>query len=119
MTRTFSTDLLINGKRRHGKEKPDVGRFNVTKNEADRSAFKTPTLRSIELSAPYFHDGSVATLQEVVAIYARGGRLISGGPLAGDGARNPHKDPRIRGFAISNAETVHGFLSPTALAKKA
>jgi cytochrome c peroxidase len=58
----------------HGKEKPDVGRFNVTKDEADRGAFKTPTLRSIELSGPYFHDGSAATLKEAVRYMASGGK---------------------------------------------
>jgi len=58
----------------HGKATPDVGRFNVTKNEADRGAFKTPTLRSAALSAPYFHDGSVATLREAVAYMASGGK---------------------------------------------
>lgn len=57
-----------------GKERPDPGRFNVTKNEADRGAFKTPTLRATELSAPYFHDGSVATLREAVRLMAAGGK---------------------------------------------
>lgn len=56
-----------------GKAKPDPGRFNVTKNEADSSAFKTPTLRSIALRAPYFHDGSRATLEEAVRFMAAGG----------------------------------------------
>ncbi|HYN60854.1 MAG TPA: cytochrome c peroxidase [Rubrivivax sp.] len=57
-----------------GKSKPDVGRFNVTKDEADRGAFKTPTLRSVELSAPYFHDGSAATLKDAVGYMASGGK---------------------------------------------
>lgn len=56
-----------------GKSKPDPGRFNVTKNEADTGAFKTPTLRSVELGAPYFHDGSRATLEEAVRFMAAGG----------------------------------------------
>ena len=56
-----------------GKAKPDPGRFNVTRNEADTSAFKTPTLRSIALRAPYFHDGSRATLEEAVRFMATGG----------------------------------------------
>jgi cytochrome c peroxidase len=45
-----------------GKATPDIGRSNVTKKPEDTSAFKTPSLRSVALSAPYFHDGSVATL---------------------------------------------------------
>jgi cytochrome c peroxidase len=57
-----------------GKASPDPGRANVTKNPADTSAFKTPTLRSVALSAPYFHDGSVATLEEAVRYMASGGK---------------------------------------------
>ena len=56
-----------------GKAKPDPGRFVVTKNEADTSAFKTPTLRSVALTAPYFHDGSRGTLIEAVRTMAAGG----------------------------------------------
>ena len=56
-----------------GKARPDVGRFNVTKNESDCGAFKTPSLRSVALTAPYFHDGSVATLREAVVLMASGG----------------------------------------------
>lgn len=58
----------------HGKEKPDVGRSNVTKNEADRGAFKTPSLRSVALGAPYFHDGQTATLKEAVRYMASAGK---------------------------------------------
>ena len=57
----------------HGKAKPDPGRFNVTKDEADRGAFKTPSLRSAALGAPYFHDGSVAKLADAVRYMASGG----------------------------------------------
>ena len=51
----------------------DVGRFTVTKEEKDTGAFKTPTLRDVARSAPYFHDGSVATLQEAVTLMVKGG----------------------------------------------
>jgi len=56
-----------------GADQPDLGRFNVTKEEADKGAFKTPTLRDITRTGPYMHDGSVKTLEEVVELYARGG----------------------------------------------
>lgn len=49
----------------------DLGRFAVTKQEGDRLMFKVPSLRNIEKTAPYFHDGSVATLNEAVAMMAR------------------------------------------------
>lgn len=52
---------------------PDLGRYEVTKDPKDWGAFKTPTLRDIELTAPYFHNGSAATLDAVVDHYARGG----------------------------------------------
>lgn len=55
-------------------EKPDVGRFKVTKKSKDTGAFKTPTLRDISKSAPYFHDGSVATLEEAVNLMIDGGK---------------------------------------------
>jgi cytochrome c peroxidase len=51
----------------------DVGRFSVTKADADWAAFKVPTLRNIGKTAPYFHDGSVATLKEAVKLMASGG----------------------------------------------
>ena len=46
----------------------DLGRFNVTKSEADRHVFKVPSLRNVALTAPYFHDGSAATLNDAVAV---------------------------------------------------
>ena len=53
---------------------PDVGRFKVTNKPEDTGAFKTPTLRDIEKSAPYFHDGSAKTLEEAVDIMLGGGK---------------------------------------------
>lgn len=50
----------------------DVGRFMFTRNESDRFAFKTPGLRNIALRAPYMHDGSIATLREVLEHYNNG-----------------------------------------------
>jgi cytochrome c peroxidase len=76
----------------HGKEKPDPGRFNVTKQESDRGAFKTPTLRSVELSGPYFHDGSASTLREAVAY------------MAGGGKPDPNKSPILRPTGLTDAE---------------
>jgi cytochrome c peroxidase len=49
----------------------DLGRFNVTGHERDRHKFKVPSLRNVELTAPYFHDGSAETLAEAVQIMAR------------------------------------------------
>lgn len=56
-----------------GVESPDVGRFKVTQLPQDMGAFKTPTLRDITRSAPYFHDGSVADLETAVRLMVSGG----------------------------------------------
>ena len=55
------------------RENPDVGRYTVTQKEADKGAFKTPTLRDVATRPPYMHDGSLKTLEEVVAFYSQGG----------------------------------------------
>jgi cytochrome c peroxidase len=55
------------------KAEPDVGRFAVTKDPHDWGSFKTPTLREIEHTAPYMHDGSLKTLEDVVDYYDKGG----------------------------------------------
>jgi cytochrome c peroxidase len=55
----------------------DLGRYAVTKDEKDKGAFKTPSLRSIALSAPYMHDGAFETLEEVVDFYNQGGGTAS------------------------------------------
>jgi cytochrome c peroxidase len=52
---------------------PDLGRYVVTKEEKDQGAFKTPTVRNIDSTGPYMHDGSQKTLEEVVAWYNKGG----------------------------------------------
>ncbi len=54
-------------------EKPDLGRFEISKLDGDKGSFKTPTLREIAKSGPYMHDGSLATLEEVVDYYDKGG----------------------------------------------
>lgn len=51
----------------------DVGRFEVTLQERDRWAYKTPSLRDVSRTPPYMHDGSIATLEEVVEHYSKGG----------------------------------------------
>jgi len=48
----------------------DLGRFNVTGDAADKHKFKVPSLRNVELTAPYLHDGSAATLEEAVQVMA-------------------------------------------------
>jgi cytochrome c peroxidase len=70
----------------------DDGRAAVTKAQLHRGAFKTPTLREVARTAPYMHDGSFATLAEVVDFYDRGG------------APNPSLDPQLRPLKLTSTE---------------
>ena len=84
----------------------DTGLMMETGNPADMGKFRAPTLRNIVYTAPYFHDGSAATLNDVLAHYAAGGRTITSGPDAGDGATSPLKGPFVRGFTLTAAQTA-------------
>lgn len=79
------------------------GVYELTGNAADMGRFRTQSLRNIAVSAPYFHDGSAATLDEVIDHYAAGGRTLTG-KYEGVGRDNPYKDSLIRGFTISRQE---------------
>ncbi|MGH0037867.1 MAG: cytochrome c peroxidase [Myxococcota bacterium] len=70
----------------------DLGRYEVTGDPADRWRYRTPSLRNVALTAPYMHDGSLASLSEVVRFYDRGG------------VANPGLDPRVRPLGLSESE---------------
>jgi cytochrome c peroxidase len=72
----------------------DDGRFLVSGLERDRGTFKTPTLREVARTAPYMHDGSLATLEHVIDFYDRGGRP------------NPNLFPLIRPLGFTPAEKL-------------
>ncbi len=80
------------------------GLYEHSLSDADMGRFKAPTLRNIELTAPYMHDGSIETLEAVIDHYAAGGREISSGPYAGDGRRSLYKSELITGFEITPEE---------------
>jgi cytochrome c peroxidase len=82
----------------------DQGLHDVTLGPNDRGRFRPQSLRNVALTAPYMHDGSIETLEDVVRHYAGGGRVIEAGQFAGDGRRNPLKSGLLRGFAISDVE---------------
>lgn len=73
-------------------KEPDLGRFNVSGREEDKGAFKTPTLREIEHTGPYMHDGSIRTLEEVVEHYNKGG------------IKNPYLDERMKPLKLTDKE---------------
>jgi len=83
---------------------PNTGVHAVSRNQADMGRFKAPTLRNIAVTAPYMHDGSLATLEQVVAHYERGGREVTTGPQQGDGARSRLKSPFVTGFELTPQE---------------
>lgn len=73
---------------------PNTGVHSVTGDPADMGRFKAPTLRNIAVTAPYMHDGSLATLEEVIAHYANGGRAPD----------NPMKSEFVPGFLLTDDE---------------
>ncbi len=78
----------------------DEGRFKVRPLASMKGAFKTPTLRDVELTAPYFHDGSAATLMDVVEHYDRGG----------DDKRNLSQDVRPLHLAPQDKQDLVAFM---------
>lgn len=80
-----------------GNEPADFGLFETTEVPNDRGRFKTPTLREVARTAPYMHDGSLATLEEVVDYYNEGGRA------------NPHLDAILQPLQLS-AEDKHNLV---------
>jgi cytochrome c peroxidase len=70
-----------------------LGRFLITKKEPDTAAFKTPDLRNVLVTGPYFHDGSQETLWDVVDHYNKG-----------DGLNNPYLDKDIQPLALTEAD---------------
>lgn len=72
----------------------NTGIHELTKEPKDVGKFKAPTLRNIAMTAPYMHDGSVASLEEAIAHYAAGGR----------GRENPNKSSNVKGFALTDAQ---------------
>jgi len=82
----------------------NAGIYEITHLASDMGRFRAPTLRNIALTAPYMHDGSIATLSEVLDHYAAGGRTIEAGPHAGVGSENPFKSELINGFTLTEAE---------------
>lgn len=91
----FSSYKYFNAGIGMAKDEPDKGRMAVTGDEGDRGKIRVPSLREVANTAPYFHDGSVATLAEAVAV------------MAGGGIDNPHLSPVLKGIggkAVSEQE---------------
>lgn len=83
---------------------PNRGVFELTGKAEDMGRFRAASLRNVEVTAPYMHDGSIATLEEVLRFYAAGGRHITSGPNAGDGRANPYKSDLVSLIALSEQD---------------
>lgn len=94
--RPFHNTGLYNEDGEGGYPLIDTGLMSVTHNPEHMGKFRAPTLRNIALTAPYMHDGSIASLEEVVDFYARGGNHRE--------IKNRHRSPFIKGFVLTVEE---------------
>ena len=97
----FVSNGLYNITGVHSYPEDNLGLYEFTHVLTDVGKFRAPSLRNVAVRAPYMHDGSMRTLDEVLDHYARGGRLITAEPHAGDGAKNPNKSPMVSGFTLT------------------
>lgn len=100
----FHNTGLYNRNGKFSYPEPNVGLYEFTHQEEDVGKFKAPTLRNIALTAPYMHDGSIATLDEAIEHYRVGGRTVKSGPNAGIGFENPNKSEFVKSFELSASE---------------
>ncbi|MCC6745114.1 MAG: di-heme enzyme [Acidobacteria bacterium] len=100
----FHNNGLYNIDGKGGYPARNRGLFDVTGVPEDMGRFKTPSLRNLKFTAPYMHDGSLATLDDVIDHYEAGGRLTASGKLAGDGRANPYKNAFVKGFKLTPDE---------------
>lgn len=100
----YENNGLYNIDGKGGYPADNVGLFEITQKREDMGKFKVPTLRNIELTAPYMHDGSIATLEEVIEHYKSAGRTITEGKYAGKGNENPYKSSFVNGFRLTDSE---------------
>lgn len=82
----------------------DQGLYEQSKAKKDIGKYRVPTLRNLAFTAPYYHDGSAVSLEEVIRNYENGGRLITKGLLKGDGSKSPYKSELIKGFKLTDQE---------------
>ena len=97
----FHNNGLYNVDGLGGYPKSDRGLFDMTSSKADMGKFKAPTLRNIAVTAPYMHDGSLKTLEDVVDHYIAGGTNIAQGPNKGFGVISPLKSEFVPGLDIT------------------
>jgi cytochrome c peroxidase len=102
----FHNNGLYNVDGRGAYPPDNTGLNAITGERRDMGRFRAPSLRNIAVTAPYMHDGSIATLDDVIRHYEAGGRTIGSGPWVGDGSRSPYKSTFIKGFLLTDEERV-------------
>lgn len=95
-----------NNKGELGYPASDIGLAEISTKAQDNGRFRSPTLRNITVTAPYMHDGSIATLESVLDFYAAGGRNVIDGKNSGDGRTNKLKSVFIKGFKMSEQDKL-------------
>jgi cytochrome c peroxidase len=100
-TATFHNTGLYNLSGEDAYPAPNRGLFEHTGNRQGIGRFRAPTLRNVAVTAPYMHDGSIATLTEVLDHYIAAGRTIHTGPMTGVGSRNPNRSPAIQPLSLT------------------
>jgi len=100
----FHNTGLYNIDGRGGYPEPNRGLYEFTGDRRDMGRFRSPSLRNVEVTAPYMHDGSIETLDEVLDHYAAGGRTVTEGPHVGVGSESPFKNIFIHGFTLTDEE---------------
>lgn len=100
----FHNTGLYNIDGKGGYPLPNIGIAEITGRPEDMGRFRAPSLRNVAVTAPYMHDGSIATLDAVIDHYAAGGRTIASGPNAGVGRTNPLKSSFVPGFTLTREE---------------
>jgi cytochrome c peroxidase len=102
----FHNTGLYNVDEAGGYPAPNRGLFELTGEATDMGKFRAQSLRNVAVTAPYMHDGSAATLEEVLDIYSEGGRKIDSGPHAGDGRASPVKSDLVVRIDLTEEEKV-------------
>ena len=103
-THSYANNGLYNLDGKGSLPSKEQGLIETTGNADDMGKFRVPSLRGVLNSGPWMHDGSFLSVEDILDMYARGGRLFEDGEFEGDGALSPFKSPLVTGFDMSIRE---------------